>query len=161
MPSPRASDDVRRPHIRIYCQNTSRTEARLAEHSRSRDARRRATDAVADKARTAAIIDAYANQAARVGALLPFTSALAGLCAAAAAAAVEVAPIAAAVFPVLGAVCAAAASVSKACCEADASAAAASTEQLSSADADDAPGVYRALLATARDALRGRPGDLG
>lgn len=113
MPSPRASDDVRRPHIRIYCQNTSRTEARLAEHSRSRDARRRATDAVADKARTAAIIDAYANQAARVGALLPFTSALAGLCAAAAAAAVEVAPIAAAVFPVLGAVCAAAASAAR------------------------------------------------
>ena len=38
-----------------------------------------AADAVADKQRTAAIIDTYANQAARVGALLPFTSALGSL----------------------------------------------------------------------------------
>ena len=67
-----------------------------------------AADAVADKQRTAAIIDTYANQAARVGALLPFTSALAGLCAAAAAVVVEVAPAAAVLFPAAGAVCAAA-----------------------------------------------------
>ena len=89
-----------------------------------------AADAVADKQRTAAIIDTYANQAARVGALLPFTSALAGLCAAAAAVVVEVAPAAAVLFPAAGAVCAAAASVSKACCEADASAAAAASRGL-------------------------------
>jgi len=92
-----------------------------------------AADAVADKQRTAAIIDTYANQAARVGALLPFTSALAGLCAAAAAVVVEVAPAAAVLFPAAGAVCAAAASVSKACCEADASAAAAASRGLAEA----------------------------
>ena len=90
--------------------------------------------AVADKQRTAAIIDTYANQASRVGALLPFTSALAGLCAAAAAVVVEVAPAASVLFPALGAVCAAAATVSKACCEADASAAAAASRGLATSE---------------------------
>ena len=42
-----------------------------------------AADAVALKSRAAAVADTYANQGARAGAILPFTSALAGLCAAA------------------------------------------------------------------------------
>jgi hypothetical protein len=49
----------------------------------------RATDAVAVKSRSAAVCDAYANQGARSAAILPFTSALSGLCAAATAAIVE------------------------------------------------------------------------
>ena len=49
----------------------------------------RATDAVAIKARSAAVCDTYANQGARSAAILPFTSALSGLCAAATAAIVE------------------------------------------------------------------------
>jgi len=54
----------------------------------------RATDAVALKSRAAAIADTYANQGARSGSILPFTSALAGLCAAATAAVVEILPVA-------------------------------------------------------------------
>lgn len=87
---------------------------------------------VALKSRAAAIADTYANQGSRAGAILPFTSALAGLCAAASAAAVEFLPfvsmvemqsLIAAVFPTGAALFAAAASVSKARCEVDASAA--------------------------------------
>jgi len=94
----------------------------------------RAQDAVAIKCRSAAVSDTYANQGARSGAILPFTSALGGLCAAATAALVEFLPVATGVlpigqsftvviFPTLGAIFAAAASVSKARCEVDAMAA--------------------------------------
>jgi len=62
-----------------------------------------ATDAVAVKARIAAVADTYANQGARAGALLPFTSALAGLCVAGAAFIVEFNPLVASAFPALGA----------------------------------------------------------
>jgi len=48
---------------------------------------------VAIKAKAAAVSDTYANQGSRAGSVLPFTSALAGLCAAASAAAVEVVPL--------------------------------------------------------------------
>jgi hypothetical protein len=48
-----------------------------------------ASDAVALKARSSAVCDTYANQASRSSAILPFTSALSGLCAAATAAVVE------------------------------------------------------------------------
>lgn len=91
-----------------------------------------ATEAVALKSRAAAIADTYANQGSRAGAVLPFTSALAGLCAAASAAAVEFLPMMSMVevqsliscfFPAGAALFAAAASVSKARCEVDASAA--------------------------------------
>mmetsp|Transcript_4529 Transcript_4529/g.13956 ORF Transcript_4529/g.13956 Transcript_4529/m.13956 type:complete len:535 (+) Transcript_4529:3-1607(+) len=78
-----------------------------------------ATDAVAVKARIAAVADTYANQGARAGALLPFTSALAGLCVAAAAFIVEINPLLASAFPAIAAVFAAAASVAKARCEID------------------------------------------
>jgi hypothetical protein len=100
----------------------------------------RATDAVALKARSAAVCDTYANQGARSSAILPFTSALSGLCAAATAAVVELPFVEAltsmhnpfattlhifvvAGFPALSALFAAAASVSKARCEVDAKAA--------------------------------------
>ena len=84
----------------------------------------RTMDAVALKKRIAAVSDTYANQGYRSGALLPFTSALGGLCTAAAAAAAEVVPLIppalhpaqAAVcvaFPACGALCAAAASVGR------------------------------------------------
>jgi hypothetical protein len=84
-----------------------------------------ATDAVALKARSAAVSDFYANQASRAGAILPFTSALAGFCAAASAAAVELLPfvntaeqaIVALLFPSGAALFAAAAAVSKARCQ--------------------------------------------
>ena len=98
----------------------------------------RATDAVALKARSAAVCDTYANQGARNSAILPFTSALSAFCAAATAAAVElpfldavsraygtvgeVAMVSA--FPILSSGFAAAAAVSKARCEVDAEAAA-------------------------------------
>lgn len=98
----------------------------------------RATDAVALKARSAAVCDTYANQGARNSAILPFTSALSAFCAAATAATVElpfldtistlygtigeVALVSA--FPVLSSAFAAAAAVSKARCEVDAEAAA-------------------------------------
>lgn len=92
-----------------------------------------AVDAVAVKARAAAVADTYANQGARAGSILPFTSALAGLCAAGAAAATEVLPFVsflpvqsfvATIFPSGAALFAAAASVSKARCEVDSIAAA-------------------------------------
>lgn len=84
-----------------------------------------ATNAVALKARSAAVADTYANQGSRSGAILPFTSALGGLCAAASAAVIEVLPILpvdlqpflAVLFPSAAALFAAAASVSKARCE--------------------------------------------
>ena len=99
----------------------------------------RTMDAVALKKRIAAVSDTYANQGYRSGAILPFTSALGGLCTAAAAAAAEVVPLIppalhpaqAAVcvaFPACGALCAAAASVAKARCKVDASATRAATE---------------------------------
>jgi hypothetical protein len=94
----------------------------------------RATDAVAVKARSAAVCDTYANQGARSAAILPFTSALSGLCAAATAAIVELPFLESlsatgtlagltsemavvAFFPAFSALFAAAASVSKARCE--------------------------------------------
>ncbi|KAL7576267.1 hypothetical protein ACA910_018094 [Epithemia clementina (nom. ined.)] len=100
----------------------------------------RAVDAVALKARSAAVCDTYANQGARSSAILPFTSALASLCAAATAALVElpfVESLAAmtspqsillqmvvvSTFPTLAALISAAASVSKARCMVDAEAA--------------------------------------
>ena len=84
-----------------------------------------ATDSVALKARSAAVSDFYANQSSRAGAILPFTSALAGFCAAASAAAVELLPfvntveqaLVALIFPSGAALFAAAAAVSKARCE--------------------------------------------
>lgn len=129
-----------------------------AEHTISR-----ATDAVALKARSAAVCDTYANQGARSAAVLPFTSALASLCAAATAAFVELpvlknlASAGAAtgtlggtaaivsqitlitVFPAFAAMLAAAASVSKARCEVDAEAAtqAASTLALEYENGDE------------------------
>eukprot|EP01035_Chromulina_nebulosa_P020004 gene20004-25977_t len=90
-----------------------------------------AVDAVALKSRCAAVSDTYANQGTRAGSILPFTSALAGLCAAASAAAVETLPLIhmpeiqcllAVTFPLGAALFGAAASVSKARCEADAAA---------------------------------------
>mmetsp|Transcript_25279 Transcript_25279/g.39153 ORF Transcript_25279/g.39153 Transcript_25279/m.39153 type:complete len:606 (+) Transcript_25279:140-1957(+) len=92
----------------------------------------RATDAVALKARSASVADTYANQGARSGAILPFTSALSALCAAATAAIVEF-PLPGhnlvlqggvySIFPAFAAMFSAAASVSKARCEVDAEAA--------------------------------------
>jgi hypothetical protein len=121
----------------------------------------RATDAVALKARSAAVCDTYANQGARSAAILPFTSALSSLCAAATAAIVEmpfVESLAAAnsgpatfleivtvaAFPALAALFAAAASVSKARCVVDAQASmlAASTLALPF-DKDDQDPVLR------------------
>lgn len=133
----------------------------------------RATDAVALKARSAAVCDTYANQGARSAAILPFTSALSGLCAAATAAIVELpfierlavtaTPssvfleiIAISAFPAFSALFAAAASVSKARCEVDAEAAmqAASTMALPYDDENDDPilqplkGVWELILLT-------------
>lgn len=118
----------------------------------------RATDAVALKARSAAVCDTYANQGARSAAILPFTSALSSLCAAATAAIVEL-PLLHSLcaiggapgmissvalvgfFPTLSSVFAAAASVSKARCEVDAEAAiqAAATLALEYGDDDKDP----------------------
>lgn len=116
----------------------------------------RGQDAVALKARSAALCDTYANQGARSSAILPFTSALASLCAAATAAIVElpfVEGLAAAggplntlgeilivaAFPTFSVLFAAAASVSKARCQVDAEAAsqAASTLALEYDDSDE------------------------
>lgn len=97
----------------------------------------RATDAVALKARSAAVCDTYANQGARNSAILPFTSALSAFCAAATAATVELPFIdtvstlygtfgevaVVSTFPILSSAFAAAAAVSKARCEVDAEAA--------------------------------------
>ena len=72
------------------------------------------------------IADTYANQGTKAGAILPFTSALAGLCAAASAFAVETLPfidmtslqtVLSFSFPFGAALFSAAASVSKARCE--------------------------------------------
>jgi hypothetical protein len=86
-----------------------------------------AVNIVAMKSRSAAIADTYANQGTRAGAILPFTSALAGLSAAASAAAVEILPLTknfpvvqgcvSLAFPLAAALFGAAASVSKARCE--------------------------------------------
>jgi hypothetical protein len=87
-----------------------------------------AVEGVSLKARTSAVADTYANQSQRAGAILPFTSALASLCAAASAASVELLPLVSAVelqslialvFPSGAALFAAAAAVSKARCEVD------------------------------------------
>jgi hypothetical protein len=119
----------------------------------------RATDAVAVKARSAAVCDTYANQGARSSAILPFTSALSGLCAAATAAIVELPfldslsatgtlagltaqMVVVSFFPAFSALFAAAASVSKARCEVQSEAAvqAASTLALEyNSDDDDDP----------------------
>jgi hypothetical protein len=140
----------------------------------------RATDAVALKARSAAVCDTYANQGARSAAILPFTSALSGLCAAATAAVVEfpfletlsetrtvpsmMAQMAiVSVFPALSALFAAAASVSKARCEVDAEAAmqAASTLALQYEENEDDPvlrpwkGVLDLITLTIDSAIRG------
>ena len=113
----------------------------------------RATEAVSIKARMAAIADTYANQAARFSALLPFTSALAGLCAAVATAVVEVQPALSAIFPIVGALFAASASVSKACCEADAAAAYSAADELASIPPTDGS----SLKGFTADAKRGIP----
>jgi hypothetical protein len=119
--------------------------------ARSEHCLSRATDAVALKARSAAVCDTYANQGARSAAILPFTSALSGLCAAATAAIVELPleslagagiggllaeTLIVSSFPTLSALFAAAASISKARCEVDAVAAtqAASTLALEYSD---------------------------
>jgi hypothetical protein len=90
-----------------------------------------AVEAVSLKARSSAVADTYANQGARAGSILPFTSALAGLCAAASAASVELLPLVSnlevqamitVIFPSGAALFAAAASVAKARCEVDAAA---------------------------------------
>lgn len=119
----------------------------------------RACDAVAVKARSAAVCDTYANQGARSAAILPFTSALSGLCAAATAAIVELPFLESlseagtlggltsqmfvvSFFPAFSALFAAAASVSKARCEVQSEAAvqAASTLALEyNSDEDDDP----------------------
>mmetsp|Transcript_13389 Transcript_13389/g.14531 ORF Transcript_13389/g.14531 Transcript_13389/m.14531 type:complete len:585 (+) Transcript_13389:60-1814(+) len=87
-----------------------------------------AVEAVALKARSSAVSDTYANQASRAGSILPFTSALAGLCAAASAAVVELLPLVhvvelqsalAAFFPLGASLFAAAATIAKAKCEVD------------------------------------------
>ena len=99
----------------------------------------RGQDAVSLKARSAAVCDSYANQGARSSAILPFTSALSSLCAAATAAVVELPLVEGlshaggigilaqagmvAFFPTLSSLFAAAASVSKARCQVDAEAA--------------------------------------
>jgi len=92
----------------------------------------KALDAVAIKSRAAAVSETYAAQGARSGAILPYTSALGGICAAGAAATVELLPLISNVgvqavvsigFPAGAAVVAAAASVSKARTEANAVAA--------------------------------------
>ena len=139
----------------------------------------RATDAVALKARSAAVCDTYANQGARSSAILPFTSALSGLCAAATAAIVELpfveslssatSPAAVilhmatvAIFPALSALFAAAASVSKARCEVDAQASvlAASTIAVPYDDKDEDPllkpfsGVIELIKVTLSSSLR-------
>eukprot|EP00537_Pseudo-nitzschia_pungens_P011271 CAMPEP_0172396042 /NCGR_PEP_ID=MMETSP1061-20121228/23207_1 /TAXON_ID=37318 /ORGANISM="Pseudo-nitzschia pungens, Strain cf. pungens" /LENGTH=633 /DNA_ID=CAMNT_0013127797 /DNA_START=219 /DNA_END=2117 /DNA_ORIENTATION=- len=122
----------------------------------------RATDAVAIKARSAAVCDTYANQGARSAAILPFTSALSGLCAAATAAIVELPFLETlsargtflsltgemaivGVLPLCSTLFAAAASVSKARCEVDAEAAvqAASTLALEYSSVDDEDPILR------------------
>jgi len=94
----------------------------------------RAQDSLALKARAAAVSDAYANQAQRSAALLPFNSALGGLSFACAAVVAEILPVieqypvavscfASGIFPAIGAFFASCATVAKARCEIDAAAA--------------------------------------
>lgn len=139
----------------------------------------RATDAVALKARSAAVCDTYANQGTRSAAILPFTSALSSLCAAATAAIVELPFVEAlasagtawgtaaeiltvSFFPAFAALFAAAASVSKARCEVDAEAAklAASTLALEYSNDEEDPvlrplkGVTELIVLTYQNSLR-------
>eukprot|EP00981_Chlorochromonas_danica_P014058 scaffold7245_cov197-Ochromonas_danica.AAC.18 len=102
-------------------------------------------EAVALKARASAVADTYANQSTRAGAILPFTSALASLCAAASAAVVELLPLigplelqalVSLIFPSGAALFAAAASVAKARCEVDAVAASEAASKGLSPDGD-------------------------
>lgn len=118
----------------------------------------RAIDAVAVKTRSAAVSDTYANQGARSGAILPFTSALAGVCAAATAAVVEFLPVVPSIplqslisltFPGFAAVLAAGASVSKARCEVDAAAAREAAETLAS----ERPNPYNRIMRPVRYVL--------
>ena len=136
----------------------------------------RATDAVALKSRSAAVCDTYANQGARSAAILPFTSALSSLCAAATAAIVELPFLEAlggtaqgtvaqvllvTAFPTCSALLAGAASVSKARCEVDAEAAtqAASTLALEYSDQGQDPvlqpfkGVVELIQLAAKSSL--------
>ena len=142
----------------------------------------RATDAVAIKARSAAVCDTYANQGTRSAAILPFTSALCGLCAAATAALVELPFVEAlastgtvfgslglsasvAAFPAASALFAAAASVSKARCEVDAEAAvqAASTLAIPYEDENEDPilrplaGVFELIRLTFQSSVLRAP----
>ena len=103
----------------------------------------RAMDSVALKSRCAAVSDTYANQGARSGAILPFTSAISGFCAAVTVAVVELLPLMHSVpmqsatsvlFPGIGAIVAASASVSKARCEIDATAATEAARQIASTE---------------------------
>jgi len=127
---------------------------------------------VALKSRCAAISDTYANQGARAGAILPFTSALSGLCAATTVAVVEVLPflpspvlqcLTCVAFPGVGAIVAAAASISKARCEVDAAAATAAAAQIARVDEEDLAemspvqtvlGLIRSLLRPATQRAR-------
>lgn len=102
----------------------------------------RGMNAVAVKMRAAAVAETYANQGARSGAILPFTSALGALTAAGAAAIAEVVPLihavplqaaASLIFPAAGGFIAAAAAVSKARCEVDAAAAKSASESFGDA----------------------------
>lgn len=102
-----------------------------------------AVDNVALKSRQAAVSDTYANQGARAGAILPFTSATGSLCAATSVFGVEfldylpnlaLKVLAAGILPLLGSLFAAAASVSKARCEIDAVAATEAANELSRID---------------------------
>ena len=125
-----------------------------------------AVTAVSLKARTAAVADTYANQGSRAGAVLPFTSALAGLCAAASAATVELLPLinfieihnlVAVFFPTGAAMFAAAASVSKARCQVDATAASVAVSSLITDDEDEqtpVDNVIELLRLTARTTSR-------
>jgi hypothetical protein len=61
----------------------------LCSHAQAEGVLARASNAVALKARSAAVCDTYANQGARNSAILPFTSALSAFCAAATAPTVE------------------------------------------------------------------------
>eukprot|EP01036_Dinobryon_divergens_P029755 gene29755-38896_t len=114
-----------------------------------------ATEAVALKARSSAVSDTYANQSARAGSILPFTSALAGLCAAASAAVVELLPLISVVelqsvlsivFPSAAALFAAAASVAKARCEVDALAASEAASKGLSGNGDRQEDPLKTLL---------------
>mmetsp|Transcript_41473 Transcript_41473/g.65774 ORF Transcript_41473/g.65774 Transcript_41473/m.65774 type:complete len:518 (-) Transcript_41473:161-1714(-) len=117
-------------------------------------------ESVAKKARAAAVADTYANQGARAGSILPFTSALSGLSAALTVAVVEyidVLPsiffipsvfsesLACGLFPSFGALLASAACISKAQCEVDADAAFIASQEL--ADSDKVPRFDRFSLA--------------